>query len=92
VLQRPSGQSTASLPQHEPLAARTEILEAEELQLLADRSLELAERYDRDAEFMDDEEGRQIALALSNWRRQRSRFFRELSAAAERDEATQIAG
>lgn len=67
--------------------ARAETLGANELQMLADRSLELAERYERDAEFMGDEEGRQIALALSKWRRDRSRYFRELSAAAERSEA-----
>ena len=69
---------------------RAEALGANELQLLADRSLELAERYERDAEFMGDEEGRQIALALSKWRRDRSRYFRELSAAAERCEATWV--
>jgi hypothetical protein len=90
VAQRSPGQSAAALPQEQPADARAEILEANELQLLADRSLALAERYERDAEFMDDDEGRQIALALANWRRRRSRFFRELSAAAERDETRHI--
>jgi hypothetical protein len=36
---------------------------------------------------MDDEDGRQIALALSNRRRSRGRYFHELSAEAERREA-----
>jgi hypothetical protein len=55
--------------------------------LLADSSLELADRYERDAEFMSDEEGRRIALVLAKWRRGRGRYFRELSAEAERIEA-----
>lgn len=67
--------------------AEAEVLAASELQLLADASLELADRYERDAAFMDDEEGRQIALALSKWRRRRGRHFHELSAQAERREA-----
>lgn len=70
--------------------ARAEVLAASELQLLADTSLELADRYERDAEFMEDEEGRQIALALSRWRRCRGRYFLELSAEAERVEATHV--
>jgi hypothetical protein len=67
--------------------AETEGLAASEFQLLADASLELAARYERDAAFMDDEEGRQIALTLSRWRRRRGRYFQELSARAERSEA-----
>jgi hypothetical protein len=74
----------------EAVSPRVELLAANELQLLADNSLDLADRYERDAEFMDDEEGRQIALTLSNWRRHRGRYFRELSAAAERVETTRI--
>lgn len=70
--------------------ARAEVLAANELQLLADSSFELADRYERDAAFMEDEEGRQIALALARWRRRRGRYFRELSAEAERVEATQL--
>jgi len=66
---------------------RVEVLAANELQLLADKSLELADRYERAAAFMEDEEGRQIALALARWRRCRGRYFRELSAEAERIEA-----
>lgn len=69
---------------------RADTLGANELQMLADRSLELAERYERDAEFMGDEEGREIALALSSWRRNRARYFRELSARVERAEAGRI--
>ena len=69
---------------------RAETLGANELQLLADRSLELAERYEQDAEFMGDEEGRQIALSLSKWRRDRARYFRELSAHVERTESGRI--
>lgn len=64
-----------------------EVLAASELQLLADASLELADRYERDAAFMEDEQERRIALALSGWRRHRGRYFRELSAEAERIEA-----
>ncbi len=67
--------------------ARIEVLAANELEFLADRSLELAIRYERDAVFMEDDEGRQIALALSRWRRRRGQYFRELSAEAERTEA-----
>jgi len=70
--------------------AWVEVLAANELQLLADKSLELADRYERDAAFMEDEDGRQIALALSRWRRCRGRYFRELSAEAERIEATHV--
>jgi hypothetical protein len=66
---------------------RVDVLAANELEFLADRSLELARRYERAADFMDDEEGQQVALALSAWRRDRSRYFRELSAEAERTEA-----
>jgi hypothetical protein len=87
VTDRPSGQRTDARPRKQPANARAEILEANELELLADRSLKLAERYERDAEFMEDEEGRQIALALADWRRQRSLLFRELSAKAERAES-----
>ena len=65
------------------------VLVSDELQLLADMSLELAERYERSAPFMDSDEERQAALALSRWRRDRGRHFRELSAAAERTEAAQ---
>ena len=67
--------------------AQIEVLAANELEFLADRSLELATRYERDAVFMEDEEGRQIALTLSRWRRRRGQYFRELSAEAERTEA-----
>lgn len=84
---RSSGYPATARPHNQKPNPRAEILEANELQLLADRSLELAERYERDAEFMEDEEGRQIALALAEWRRDRSRLFRELSAKAERAEA-----
>lgn len=70
--------------------ARAEVLAANELQLLADTSLELADRYERDAEFMEDEEGRQIALALSRWRRRRGRYFLKLSAEAKRIESTHV--
>jgi hypothetical protein len=72
--------------------AEAEALASSELQLLADASLEIAARYERDAAFMDDEEGRQLALALSRWRRLRSRYFRELSAQAERLEAAAASG
>jgi hypothetical protein len=72
--------------------ARAEALAASELRLLAEKSLELADRYERDAEFMEDEQERQIALALSRWRRHRGRYFRELSAKAELIEATQVSG
>jgi hypothetical protein len=68
-------------------SAEAEVLASSELQLLADASLELAARYARDAAFMEDDEGQQIALALSRWRRRRGRFFHELSAQAERSEA-----
>ncbi len=68
-----------------------EALFPSELQLLADASLELADRYERDAPFMDDEEGRQIALRLSRWRRQRGRYFHELSARAETFESAAMA-
>lgn len=67
--------------------ALVEVLAANELELLADASLELADRYERGAAFMEDEQGRRIALALSRWRRSRGRYFRELSAEAERIEA-----
>jgi hypothetical protein len=69
-------------------SAETEVLGSSELQLLADASIELADRYEQGAAFMEDEEGREIALALSRWRRRRGRFFHELSAQAERLEAT----
>jgi hypothetical protein len=89
----PFRKSTAAgaLPQVHAVSPRVELLAANELQLLADNSLELADRYERDAEFMEDEEGRQIALTLSSWRRHRGRYFRELSAAAERTETTRVA-
>jgi hypothetical protein len=87
VTDQSSGQRTAARSQDRTANARAEILEANELELLADRSLELAARYERDAEFMEDERGRQIALALADWRRQRGRLFRELSARTERAEA-----
>jgi hypothetical protein len=73
------------------IGEQSEVLASDELQLLADASLALADRYERDAEFMGDEDGRQTALALSRWRRQRSRYFRELSAEAERIEARMVA-
>jgi hypothetical protein len=62
-------------------------LTANELQLLADTSLELADRYERAAQSMGDEQGREVALVLATWRRDRGRYFRELSAEAERVEA-----
>jgi len=67
--------------------APVKVLAANELGLLAEMSLELADRYARAAPFMDDEDGRQVALALSNWRRSRGQYFRELSAEAERTDA-----
>jgi len=70
--------------------AQTE-LSAYELRLLADASVELADQYERNAAFMEDEEQRQVALALSEWRRTRARHFRELSAEAQRTEATLLA-
>jgi hypothetical protein len=72
-----------------PVDPRVGGLAANELEMLADKSLELADRYARAAPFMEDEEGRQIALALSNWRRSLGLYFRELSADAERKEAEQ---
>jgi hypothetical protein len=69
---------------------RAEVLAANELELLADQSFELADRYARAAPLMEDEEGRQIARALSNWRRTRGQYFRELSAEAERKEAEEL--
>ena len=66
--------------------ARVKVLVANELGLLAEMSDELADRYARAAPFMDDEDGRQVALALSTWRR-RGQYFRELSAEAERTDA-----
>lgn len=72
------------------LDARVEVLAANELEVLADKSLELADRYARAAPFVEDEEGRQIALALSNWRRTRGQYFRELSAEAERMKAEHL--
>lgn len=71
--------------------ARVDLLAASELELLADASLELADRYERNAEFMEDEQGRRVALALSRWRRDRARYFHELSAKAERIEAPHLA-
>jgi hypothetical protein len=67
-----------------------EMLAASELQLLADASLELADRYERDAAFMEDQEGCEVALALSAWRRRRRRYFRGLSAEVERLEASDL--
>ena len=49
--------------------ARVERLMADELEVLADNSLELADRYARVARFMDDEKGRQIAVVLSRMSR-----------------------
>jgi hypothetical protein len=69
---------------------RVEILTANELQVLADMNLELADKYERGATYMEDEERCQIALGLSRWRRRRGRHFRQLSAEAERIEATHI--
>jgi len=65
-------------------------LAADELEVLADLSLERADRYAQAAPFMDDEAGRQLALALSDWRRCRGLYFRELSAEAERMEADHL--
>ena len=65
---------------------RVELLAANELEILADKSLELADRYERAAALMEDEEERRIALGLSNWRRSRGLYFRELSADVERNE------
>jgi hypothetical protein len=70
--------------------ALVEVLAANELELIADASLELADRYERGAGFMEDEQGRRIAMALSRWRRSRGRYFRELSAEAERIEAPRV--
>jgi hypothetical protein len=67
---------------------RVETLTANELQVLADMNLELADKYERGVTYMEDEERRQIALALSRWRRHRGLRFRQLSAEAERIEAT----
>ena len=82
--------AASALARVHAVSPRVDLLASNELQLLADKSLELADRYERDAEFMDDKEGRQIALTLSSWRRDRGRYFRELSATAERVEATRI--
>jgi hypothetical protein len=71
--------------------AEAEALASSELQLLADASLELADRYERDAAFMEDDEGRELALTLASWRRRRGRRFLELSAKAERLEAAAMA-
>lgn len=81
-----------SVSQSDAVFAGTELLAASELQLLADASLELAAQYERHAALMEDEEGRQIALQLSRWRRRRGRYFRELSARAEHLEAACIDG
>jgi hypothetical protein len=70
--------------------AQTE-LSAYELRLLADASVELADQYERHAAFMEAEEQRQVAVALSEWRRTRARYFRELSAEAQRIEAPLLA-
>ena len=83
--------AASALAELRAVSPRVELLAANELQLLADNSFELADRYERGAEFMEDEEGRQIALTLSNWRRHRGRYFLELSAAAERAETTRVA-
>jgi hypothetical protein len=63
------------------------VLVASELQLLADVNLDLAVKYGRNAGFMESKYEQQLALALSEWRRERARYFRELSAEAERLEA-----
>lgn len=68
---------------------RADVLAAHELEVLADASLELAGRYEQHARSMKDDEGRQVALALSNWRRRRGLYFRELSAEVERIESRQ---
>jgi hypothetical protein len=70
--------------------ARVEVLAADELELLADANLELADRYERGAAFMEDHQGQRLALALSRWRRHRGRYFRELSAEAERIESPHL--
>jgi hypothetical protein len=62
-------------------------LGASELQLLADASLDLAVKYERNAGLLDNEDEQQLARALAKWRRERARYFRELSAEAERLEA-----
>ncbi len=69
------------------IGPQMETLAASELQLLADMCVELADRYERNAMFMDDEQGRQLAMMLARWRRDRGRYFQELSAAAERVES-----
>jgi len=63
----------------------SKVLVANELELLAEMSLELADRYARAAPFMEDDDG-PLALVLSTWRRSRGLYFRELSAEAERTE------
>ncbi len=68
-----------------------QVLVSDELELLADMSLDLAERYERSAGYMDSDEERQVALVLSRWRRDRGRHFRELSAEAARAESTHAA-
>ena len=55
---------------------RVEVLTANELEVLADTSLELADLYARAVPFMEDQAGRQAAVALSNWRRSRGLYFR----------------
>jgi hypothetical protein len=67
--------------------AQADSLTANELQQLADMNLELASRYEQNAVYMENDEGRRIALTLSRWRRRRGRYFRRLSAEVERAEA-----
>ena len=70
--------------------AQAHLLTANELQLLADMNLELADGYEQSAVYMENEEGRRIALTLSRWRRRRGRYFRRLSSEVERAEAGHI--
>ena len=69
---------------------RVEVLAANELQLLADLSMDLATKYERNAALIEDEDVRRLTLALSKWRRERARYFREMSAAAECVEAPHL--
>jgi hypothetical protein len=64
-------------------------LTADELEKLADLNAAKAERYRRAIAFMDrGAEGRSLAAALAEWRRERARYFRGLAAEVERAEAT----
>jgi hypothetical protein len=84
------GSGLVSVDRSIAFGPRVGVLTADELEVLADKSLELADRYARAAAFMEDQEGRQMALALSDWRRSRGLYFRQLSADAECREAEQL--